>query len=61
LQHPKEVDHELALLPSDHGVPLVEVLKSKAEFVDLRAEEAKEGLRWDGIVIVMIRGLFLLL
>jgi hypothetical protein len=33
---------------------LIEVLKSKAEFIDLGAEEAKEGLRWDCIVIVVI-------
>jgi hypothetical protein len=36
------------------------VLKAEAVFVDLRAEEAKQGLRWKGVIVIAISWLSLL-
>ena len=59
-QHLEEIDHQLALFPLDlcsYSRMGVEVLKSKAVLINLRLQEAEKGLRWDGVVIVAIRGL----
>jgi hypothetical protein len=60
-QHLQEIDYQLALFLlhlCPYGCTGVEVLESKAVLVDLRPQEAKEGLGWNSVVIVAVRRLF---